>query len=78
MVIRFCPVRFASAKTRLRPSSRRSIVRSLPPLLPTLSGETVVWSVVIDMALHLVARLAGVERARQVRRGIQYDTRRPV
>jgi transcriptional regulator GlxA family with amidase domain len=27
----------------------------------------------IDMALHLVARLAGAERARQVRRGIQYD-----
>ena len=32
----------------------------------------------IDMALHLVARLAGVERARQVRRGIQYDPQRPV
>jgi transcriptional regulator GlxA family with amidase domain len=29
----------------------------------------------IDMALHLVARLAGVERARQVRRGIPYDPR---
>jgi transcriptional regulator GlxA family with amidase domain len=29
----------------------------------------------IDMALHLVARLAGVERARAVRRGIQYDPR---
>src|SRR6476619_1274920 len=27
----------------------------------------------IDMALHLVARLASPERARQVRRGIQYD-----
>ncbi len=27
----------------------------------------------IDMALHLVARLAGADRARQVRRGIQYD-----
>jgi transcriptional regulator GlxA family with amidase domain len=32
----------------------------------------------IDMALHLVARLAGVERARQVRRGIQYDPAPPV
>ncbi len=32
----------------------------------------------IDMALHLVVRLAGVERARQVRRGIQYDPRPPV
>ncbi|WP_235531469.1 DJ-1/PfpI family protein [Phycicoccus sp. Soil748] len=27
----------------------------------------------IDMALHLVARLAGVDRARTVRRDIQYD-----
>ncbi|GAA4749919.1 DJ-1/PfpI family protein [Actinomycetospora chibensis] len=27
----------------------------------------------IDMAFHLVVRLVGVERARQVRRGIQYD-----
>ena len=27
----------------------------------------------IDMALHLVARLAGAERARATRRGIQYD-----
>jgi transcriptional regulator GlxA family with amidase domain len=27
----------------------------------------------IDMALHLVARLAGVDRAREVRRAIQYD-----
>ncbi len=32
----------------------------------------------IDTALHLVARLAGAERARQVRRGIQYDPRPPV
>jgi transcriptional regulator GlxA family with amidase domain len=32
----------------------------------------------IDMALHLVARLAGTERARQVRRGIQYDPAPPV
>jgi transcriptional regulator GlxA family with amidase domain len=32
----------------------------------------------IDMALHLVSRLAGVERARQVRRGIQYDPSPPV
>ncbi|WP_432571755.1 DJ-1/PfpI family protein [Kineococcus sp. SYSU DK005] len=32
----------------------------------------------IDMALHLVARLAGPERARQVRRGIQYDPQPPV
>jgi transcriptional regulator GlxA family with amidase domain len=32
----------------------------------------------IDMALHLVARLASVERARQVRRGIQYDPEPPV
>ena len=32
----------------------------------------------IDMALHLVDRLAGTERARSVRRGIQYDPRPPV
>jgi transcriptional regulator GlxA family with amidase domain len=32
----------------------------------------------IDMALHLVARLVNVERARQVRRGIQYDPEPPV
>ncbi len=32
----------------------------------------------IDMALHLVARLAGPERARLVRRGIQYDPQPPV
>jgi transcriptional regulator GlxA family with amidase domain len=32
----------------------------------------------IDMSLHLVARLAGTERAREVRRGIQYDPHPPV
>ncbi|MER6691501.1 DJ-1/PfpI family protein [Streptomyces minutiscleroticus] len=32
----------------------------------------------IDMALHLVARLASPERARQVRHGIQYDPQPPV
>lgn len=32
----------------------------------------------IDMALHLVARLTSTERARQVRRGIQYDPQPPV
>ncbi len=32
----------------------------------------------IDMALHLVVRLAGAERAREVRRGIQYDPAPPV
>ena len=32
----------------------------------------------IDMALHLVARLAGTDRAREVRRGIQYDPHPPV
>lgn len=32
----------------------------------------------IDMALHLVARLAGTDRAREVRRGIQYDPQPPV
>jgi len=32
----------------------------------------------IDMALHLVARLASPERARQVQRGIQYDPQPPL
>jgi transcriptional regulator GlxA family with amidase domain len=32
----------------------------------------------IDMALLLVARLAGDDRAREVRRGIQYDPRPPI
>jgi transcriptional regulator GlxA family with amidase domain len=32
----------------------------------------------IDMALHLVARFAGADRAREVRRAIQYDPRPPV
>jgi transcriptional regulator GlxA family with amidase domain len=32
----------------------------------------------IDMALHLVARFAGTERAREVRREIQYDPMPPV
>lgn len=32
----------------------------------------------IDMALHLVARFAGVERAREVRRYVQYDPAPPV
>ncbi|MDR3663790.1 MAG: DJ-1/PfpI family protein [Mycobacterium sp.] len=32
----------------------------------------------IDMALHLIVRLVGVDRARQVRRYIQYDPAPPV
>ena len=32
----------------------------------------------IDMALHIVHRLAGLDRAREVRRGIQYDPAPPV
>jgi transcriptional regulator GlxA family with amidase domain len=32
----------------------------------------------IDMSLHLVRRLAGTERAREVKRGIQYDPQPPV
>lgn len=45
------------------------------------SGEVITASGVsagIDMALHLVRRLAGEERAREVRRGIQYDPAPPV
>jgi transcriptional regulator GlxA family with amidase domain len=32
----------------------------------------------IDMALHILRRLAGDDRAKQVRRGIQYDPQPPV
>lgn len=32
----------------------------------------------IDMALHLIVRLVGVDRAREVRRYIQYDPAPPV
>jgi transcriptional regulator GlxA family with amidase domain len=32
----------------------------------------------IDMALHLITRLVSVERAREVRRGMQYDPAPPV
>jgi transcriptional regulator GlxA family with amidase domain len=32
----------------------------------------------IDTALHLISRLAGVDRAREVRRGIQYDPAPPI
>ncbi|MEA2434562.1 MAG: hypothetical protein QOG54_2019 [Actinomycetota bacterium] len=45
------------------------------------SGEVITAAGVsagIDMALHLVARLHSVERAKQVRRGIQYDPEPPV
>jgi len=45
------------------------------------SGEVVTSAGVsagIDMALHLVARLHSVERAREVRRYIQYDPEPPV
>ena len=45
------------------------------------SGEVITAAGVsagIDMALHLVARLHSVERARQVRRYIQYDPQPPV
>ena len=45
------------------------------------SGEVITAAGVsagIDMALHLVARLHSVDRARQVRRAIQYDPEPPV
>lgn len=32
----------------------------------------------IDMAVHLMSRLAGVDRAREVRRGIQHDPAPPI
>jgi transcriptional regulator GlxA family with amidase domain len=45
------------------------------------SGEVITAAGVsagIDMALHLVSRLHSVERAREVRRYIQYDPEPPV
>jgi transcriptional regulator GlxA family with amidase domain len=45
------------------------------------SGEVITAAGVsagIDMALHLVRRLHSEERAREVRRGIQYDPEPPV
>jgi transcriptional regulator GlxA family with amidase domain len=45
------------------------------------SGEVITAAGVsagIDMALHLVARLHSVDRARDVKRGIQYDPQPPV
>ena len=45
------------------------------------SGEVITAAGVsagIDMALHLVARLHSVDRAREVRRYIQYDPQPPV
>lgn len=45
------------------------------------SGEVITAAGIsagIDMALHLVARLHSIERAVQVRRGVQYDPEPPV
>jgi hypothetical protein len=41
-------------------------------------GIAVLEGAGIDMALHLVARLASVERAQAVRKYIQYDPAPPV
>jgi transcriptional regulator GlxA family with amidase domain len=63
-------------------------LRALEPTVDALpdarfvdSGEVITAAGVsagIDMALHLVARLHSVERARDVRRYIQYDPEPPV
>lgn len=60
------------------------LLRDLDPTLDIRRGDRFVddgdiitsagVSAGIDMALHLVARLHNTERARQVRRGIQYET----
>lgn len=64
-----------------------ALIAADPTLLPDRSsrfvddGDVITSAGVsagIDMALHLVARLASLERARQVRRGIQYDPEPPV
>jgi len=68
-------------------SAYQELIELAPDCLPDResrwvdSGEIVTSAGVsagIDMALHLVDRLAGTERARQVRRGIQYDPEPPV
>jgi transcriptional regulator GlxA family with amidase domain len=51
-----------------RPGSSTTATSSHPPGV----------SAGIDMALHLVARLHSVERAREVRRYIKYDPEPPV
>ena len=53
------------------------------PLMTSVCTGSLVYAAAgvsagIDMALHLVMRLAGVERARHVRRAIQYDPAPPV
>lgn len=76
----------AAGLLRSRPatSNRRALeqLRSLDPTITVRSGERFVddgdiitsagISAGIDMALHIVGRLAGPERAHQVREGIEY------
>jgi len=57
--------------TGARPTARRVVEQG-----KVITGAGV--SAGIDMALHLVARLRSVERARDVRRYIQYDPEPPV
>lgn len=64
------------------------LLGSLDPTIEVRPGERFVddgdlitaagISAGIDMALHLVDRLVGTDRAREVRRGIQYDPEPPV
>lgn len=64
------------------------LLAELDPTVKVRSGERFIddgdmvtaagVSAGLDMALHLVARFAGVERAREVRDGIQYDPVPPV
>jgi len=63
-------------------------LRDIDPTIDVRAGERFVddgdiitaagVSAGIDMALHLVARLGSIERAAQVRRGIEYDPKPPV
>ena len=68
---------------RARAARRRSVrdIEVRPDDRFVDDGEVVTAAGVsagIDMALHLVARLHSVERARDVRRYIQYDPQPPV
>jgi len=81
----------AGLLTRRRATTHWASLNTLSELDPTIITEVAARfvddddlvtsagvSAGIDMALHLVARFAGAERAREVRREIQYDPQPPV
>ena len=89
---RFVPVYAAAGFLRDRPATtywnELALLQEIEPTVKLRgddrfvdSGDIVTAAGVsagIDMALHLVARLHSVERAKNVRRYIQYDPHPPV